>query len=234
MRALHILCGNAEEDTALVLDTSKDRKVLIWVVPKKARIGDRVLFHLPMHGFVARGVVGAEPRFEAKGRFIAKVQDIVLLPIFVPLAFIRENHPDWKWPTYPRSYTTVDKAIEEKLDELVNGYQGVLKDSVLLAEGTATSIQTTSFERNALARRRCIEHYGTACCICGFSFGEVYGELAKGFIEVHHLRSLSSRGGRHQVNPIKDMRPICPNCHAVVHRRNPPLSIGKVKIMRKR
>ena len=152
---LHILCGNAEEDTTSVLDTSKDRKALSWVVPKKARIGDQVLFHLPVHGFVARGVIGAEPQFESKGRFIAKVQDIALLPIFVPLAFIRENHPDWKWPTYPRSYTTVDKAIEEKLDELVSSYQGVLNDPVLLAEGTATYIQTTTFERNPLARRKC-------------------------------------------------------------------------------
>lgn len=230
---LHILCGNAEEDTTSVLDTSKDKKVLNWVVPKKARIADRVLFHLPMHGFVARGAIGSEPQLESKGRFISKVRDISLLPTSVPLAFIRENHRNWKWPTYPRSYTTVDKAVEEKLDELINSYQGALNDPVLLAEGTATSRQTASFERNPLARRRCIEHHGTTCCICGFSFGEIYGELAKGYIHVHHLRSLSIRGGRHQVNPIKDLRPICPNCHVVVHLRKPPLSINRVKRMRR-
>ncbi len=49
------------------------------------------------------------------------------------------------------------------------------------------------------------------------SFEEVYGEKAKDYIEVHHIVPISERGGDYMVNPIKDLIPLCPNCHAMVH-----------------
>lgn len=85
------------------------------------------------------------------------------------------------------------------------------------AEGTCKRIWVNSYERDMKARSRCIEHYGTTCCICDFDFAAVYGEMGRGYIHVHHLRPLASIGHEYVVDPIKDMRPICPNCHAVVH-----------------
>jgi hypothetical protein len=38
-------------------------------------------------------------------------------------------------------------------------------------------------------------------------------------IHVHHLRPQSSIGKRYRVNPIADLRPVCPNCHMVLHLR---------------
>ncbi len=61
------------------------------------------------------------------------------------------------------------------------------------------------------------------------SFGAVYGPVADGFIHVHHLRPLSQAGGAHAVDPVEDLRPVCPNCHAVLHRRAPAYSIEEVK-----
>jgi predicted HNH restriction endonuclease len=98
-----------------------------------------------------------------------------------------------------------------------------------LTEGAVCQITVNAYERNAEARRRCIEHHGTSCCICEFSFGAVYGEVAKGYIHVHHLRALSEIGGEYVVDPVADLRPVCPNCHSVLHRRIPAFSIEEVR-----
>ena len=73
------------------------------------------------------------------------------------------------------------------------------------------------FERDPQARLACIEARGTNCCICSFSFGAVYGPEAEGYIHVHHLRPLSELGGEYVVDPVEDLQPVCPNCHAVLH-----------------
>jgi predicted HNH restriction endonuclease len=88
-----------------------------------------------------------------------------------------------------------------------------------------------AYERNPEARRRCIEHYGSRCCICGFDFGAVYGSALAEFIHVHHCRPLSEIAGEYVVDPIEDLRPVCPNCHAVIHRRTPPFTIEEVRSM---
>ncbi|MGH8226507.1 MAG: HNH endonuclease [Steroidobacteraceae bacterium] len=43
-------------------------------------------------------------------------------------------------------------------------------------------------------------------------------------IHVHHVKPLSAVGRGYQVDPVKDLIPICPNCHAVAHHRDPPYS----------
>ena len=137
-----------------------------------------------------------------------------------------------KWLTYPRSYTTIDAHIETRLEELLKSYSP--KSSDLGTEGNPKSIVLTVYERNPKARRQCLDHYGTDCYGCGISFGKIYGNMAEGFIHVHHLREVSRRGGKYVVDPVKDLRPICPNCHAVVHLQTPPLSIIKLKQMLKK
>jgi hypothetical protein len=231
---IHILAGNAAGDVDSILEAAKSGKSLPWIVPKKAHATDRALFHLPGRGFAARGVIGSEPRplRNRQGRYSAVVREIKLLSSAVPLAFVRKNHPAWEWPTYPRSYATIDGALETRLEEVLDGYQGSFAEP--LTEGRARSVSVTMYERNPLARQQCIAHYGTNCYACGFSFGETYGETAEGYIHVHHLKNISGRGGEHAVDPVKDLRPICPNCHTVVHLQTPPLSIIELKRMLKR
>jgi 5-methylcytosine-specific restriction protein A len=84
-------------------------------------------------------------------------------------------------------------------------------------EGACRRISVNAYERDAKARRRCVEHHGTTCCICRFSFGDRYGAEAEGYIHVHHLRPLSEVGSEYVVDPVEDLRPVCPNCHAVLH-----------------
>jgi 5-methylcytosine-specific restriction endonuclease McrA len=104
-----------------------------------------------------------------------------------------------------------------------------IADPSLCVEGAIRQVAVNAYERNPEARRRCIARHGTSCCICQFSFGAVYGQVAEGYIHVHHLRPLSEIGGEYVLNPEEDLRPVCPNCHAVLHRRIPAYSVEEVK-----
>jgi 5-methylcytosine-specific restriction protein A len=96
-------------------------------------------------------------------------------------------------------------------------------------EGAIRRISVNRHERDRRARAACLAHYGTTCAACGVDFEKRYGKLGRGFIHVHHLTELSSVGSDYQVDPINDMRPICPNCHTMVHRVRPPLSIQQLR-----
>jgi hypothetical protein len=86
-----------------------------------------------------------------------------------------------------------------------------------LLEGALKRVYVNAYERNPAARSACIAHYGPTCVVCGFSFGAVYGPLAEGFIHVHHLKPLAEVGEQYEVDPISDLRPVCANCHAIIH-----------------
>lgn len=87
-------------------------------------------------------------------------------------------------------------------------------------EGTAHRRSVTSYERNPQAREACLARYGYSCRICGLNFEQKYGEVGKDFIHVHHIDFISSSGGvPHDIDPVKDLIPVCPNCHAMLHRK---------------
>jgi 5-methylcytosine-specific restriction protein A len=98
-------------------------------------------------------------------------------------------------------------------------------------EGTLTQVLVNAYERNATARSKCIQHFGAQCVICNLDFGRVYGEIGEGFINVHHTRPLATLKAGYRVNPVKDLVPVCPNCHAMLHRRQPPLDVEQLRML---
>jgi hypothetical protein len=96
-------------------------------------------------------------------------------------------------------------------------------------EGDKISIFVNRYERDSSNRSACIKIYGALCVVCGFDFGKKYGEIGAGFIHVHHLTPLFEAGRRHKVNPKKDLRPVCPNCHEMLHKRTPPFTIEELR-----
>lgn len=96
-------------------------------------------------------------------------------------------------------------------------------------EGAVCKVTVNAYERNPEARNQCIKHYGAECSICGFNFFEAYGDIGKDFIHVHHLKQISEIGETYKVDPINDLRPVCPNCHAILHKRRPSYTIDEVK-----
>lgn len=100
-----------------------------------------------------------------------------------------------------------------------------------LEEGKRKTINVNVYERNPLARKQCMNFYGVHCQICNFNFEEKYGEVGKNFIHVHHIVPLHQIQGDYKVDPIKDLIPVCPNCHAMLHRmeNGTYLSVEKLK-----
>lgn len=96
-------------------------------------------------------------------------------------------------------------------------------------EGRLKEVRLTKPERNPRARAACLHHYGSQCLCCGMTFERVYGEDAARLVVVHHLKPLGAAHGQREVDPVQDLRPVCPNCHAVIHLTNPPLSIDAVR-----
>ncbi|MBK7495215.1 MAG: HNH endonuclease [Candidatus Omnitrophica bacterium] len=75
----------------------------------------------------------------------------------------------------------------------------------------------------------CSRVHGLDCTVCGLNFEARYGELGKGFIHVHHLKPLALTDGEYELNPVADLRPVCPNCHAMLHRPEQTLSIEELR-----
>lgn len=98
-----------------------------------------------------------------------------------------------------------------------------------LLEGSIKNVVVNAHERNNNARILCIVHYGAKCSVCKFDFGEVYGDLGDGFIHVHHVVPLSQITETYEVDPVKDLRPVCPNCHAMLHQGDIVLLVDELR-----
>lgn len=104
-----------------------------------------------------------------------------------------------------------------------------LSNATSFYEGTKHQITVNAYERNSQARQICIDHYGSKCIVCEFNFADKYGKVGDGYIHVHHIKPLSEISERYQIDPIQDLRPVCPNCHAMLHRNKPAFSIDELK-----
>jgi hypothetical protein len=96
-------------------------------------------------------------------------------------------------------------------------------------EGAFTMAQVNRYERDRGARRACLAYHGRVCAVCEISFPERYGDIGKGFIHLHHLKPLGAIRKEYRVNPKTDLVPVCPNCHAMLHTSEPPLSIKELR-----
>ena len=86
-----------------------------------------------------------------------------------------------------------------------------------LWEGHASRVYVNRYERSAEARKKCIALKGCTCFVCGMDFGKKYGAAGHGFIHIHHMIPLSAIGKAYQIDFQKDLVPVCPNCHAMLH-----------------
>ncbi len=100
-------------------------------------------------------------------------------------------------------------------------------------EGSITRITVNRYERDRSARKACLDYYGYNCFSCGLNMERIYGSVAANFIHVHHEKPLSEIGENYLLNPISDLKPLCPNCHSIIHLKTPAMTISELKIILK-
>lgn len=223
-------------------------------VNKNPQIGDRV-FQIRL-GIEPRGIFGSgkvikEPYFDihwkkekaAKGELALYIEvelDTLLDPEAEPiLPYDKLMLPPLSkmhWSTQISGILIHDEIAIE-LEKLWLVYQNLpplkipeeVENQQGLFEGATKQITVNAYERNPIARQKCLAYYGPICSVCGFNFSMKYGEIGNGYIHVHHLISLSKVGKEYQVDPVNDLRPVCPNCHAMLHKTEPAMSIDALK-----
>ena len=107
-------------------------------------------------------------------------------------------------------------------------YPDELEPGKKYVEGAKKQVRVNAYERDPKARKACLRHHGFNCIVCKFNFEARYGVLGKEFIHVHHLKPLSLTDGKYELDPVADLRPVCPNCHAMLHRGESLLSIEEL------
>jgi predicted HNH restriction endonuclease len=130
------------------------------------------------------------------------------------------SHKDlvWRWDLR-KGFPAPEKAVEvlsalAPMWRLINGL-GRRSTVAAVDEGARREISRELALRDGAFVEAAREHYKAVCRVCGFRFGEVYGERGEGFIEVHHLKPIA-RGRRR--TRLEDVTVVCSNCHRMLHR----------------
>ncbi len=119
---------------------------------------------------------------------------------------------------YTAKFKRVDYGIYRSVEvDYPTGEDAIEIPSRIYIEGGLKEIKVNAYERDRKARKACIDYHGTDCKVCGLDFGSRYGEIGIGFIHVHHIVPLASIGEEYEIDPVKDLVPVCPNCHAMLH-----------------
>jgi 5-methylcytosine-specific restriction protein A len=203
--------------------------------------GDRCFLMRQRHerGLVASGVftsgITVEEHWDGSRRdtTYARIRWTDLLPVEdgLPVHVLKAEVPEVTWDRLQGSGVQVAEPVAQRLEEVwaehVNGtpYRepGDLPPRIY-EEGSVTRIEVNRYERDRAARAACIAAHGLTCDVCGFDFQQVYGAIGKDYIHVHHLTEISTLGPGYKIDPVKEMRPLCANCHAMVHRERPALT----------
>lgn len=119
--------------------------------------------------------------------------------------------------------TMLDSMPRENQEVVTNSFEAE-------AEGNRSFVFASRIERSSRNRLEAIRLHGCKCQVCGFDFGQVYGDVGKNYIEVHHITPLAKQGGEQVVNPETDLVCLCANCHRMIHRnRHRPLSVDALR-----
>ncbi|KRM92054.1 hypothetical protein FC80_GL000235 [Liquorilactobacillus cacaonum DSM 21116] len=128
-----------------------------------------------------------------------------------------------------QSIREIPSNVANKIENLIGDISFNPLESVIY-EGKKKLIYTTKYERSPENRRKAIEYHGLNCAACGFNFSKAYGNLGADYIEIHHVKPLFSMEEEIVVDPLKDLIPLCSNCHRMVHRhKNEILSVSELK-----
>ncbi|WP_439699197.1 hypothetical protein ACFGVS_14925 [Mucilaginibacter sp. AW1-7] len=227
------------------------KSTVLWSIQsfKKVKVGDRafiVQIGTKVKGIFASGFVVSEPallahwredgtlvnrvRIELDTLINPKIDSILDIADFEDSILGNQHWTPQSSGIQIKNEVTVE--LEKRWFNFLNNNDLFIKTpkaEQLIIEGSPYYVIQTVYERNNYARALCLQHHGYTCFVCGFNFEKTYGSIGRGFIHVHHLNQLSEIGIEHKINPIVDLCPVCPNCHAMLHKRNPAYKIEELK-----
>ena len=232
-----------------------ERSIVDWVQKRyKYEVGDTVYFYTaaPKSRIICKGVIIAkdlkeseliddseyEKKREAYLKGNKKLIRIRILAISESSELSRKNLMKHGYSGAVQGSSKNIPAelieyIEQRMD-LIGSYPDSDETEEAIFEGAVTRVTVNSYERNPRARQECIDYYGGyKCQICGMDFGKTYGSYASKFIHVHHLKPISEIGEKYMVIPEKDLIPVCPNCHAMLHLKHEDGSRSSVQELKK-
>lgn len=199
-------------------------------------------------GIIGRGIVQSAPEEEdhwdeelykngEKCNYVNIEFDTLTYFPIVPLDELQEPPFDtWRWaiqqsgPKIPDEHIlALSMLIETRRKLRAHSSPDEVHITDDYQEGGVHEVLVNAYERNPLAREKCIGHYGAECVVCGMSFPKTYGHDFTGIIHVHHLIPLSEIKETYTIDPVRDLRPVCPNCHAAIHHFKPPITIDELK-----
>ena len=213
------------------------------------RPGDRAML-LRQHrdrGLVASGVFASgldvAEHWDGTGRTTRYGQvewdTVVDVEDRLPVDLLKEVMPEVRWDRVQGSGVAVPSQAIQKLSNLWASHTGSLifhsadeaapGTAQTFPEGSLERVEVNRYERDRRARKACLNHWGHRCVVCRFSFAERYGPLGEDYIHVHHTVELSLAPPDYQVDPVTDLRPVCPNCHAMLHRTRPATTVEGLK-----
>jgi len=199
--------------------------------------------------YFGTGVIGEISQQSGTNNFFAKINDFRLFNEAIPFKddnfYLEHKANEWKTINPKANYfrgNAVRDLSEEEFDKIT--YKATILDQKLwepnsdyeashtsgVLEGGKMVYFSVKYERVKSNRDKAIKIHGYNCCICNINFKETYGEIGEGFIHIHHLKPLFSLESEVIPDPSKDLVPVCPNCHAIIHRvKGKVISIEEMK-----
>jgi 5-methylcytosine-specific restriction protein A len=182
---------------------------------------------------------------EGKPANYARTTTEVWLPIEQRLTIesLNESVPDFSWKHLQGSGILLSGEDAAELLEVWNDHLSELKQSGDIEQSpdeidtkdatypvdAVKQVLVNRYERNPQARKACLTKFGYDCNVCGFNFETTYGDIGEEYIHVHHLVDISTLGEGYEIDPKEDLRPVCANCHSMLHTERPAMSIAALK-----
>jgi predicted HNH restriction endonuclease len=162
-----------------------------------------------------------------------RLDEIVLVKDFKKVKELLEGTENFKKieSTGNRMYSNALKKYLEFLEsaESNNEYPDDVDEEQTTPEYAVRQVLVNKYERDSVNRKKCIEHYTNnptrpiKCLVCDFNFELIYGERGRDFIHIHHTIPMRELKNDYNINPVKDLIPVCCNCHAMLHRKKDEL-----------